>query len=492
MTTGAAAPARRVVVVGAGISGLACAWRLATLARERRASLDLTVLEASGRTGGVIATERSGGFLIEAGPDNFITEKPWALDLCRRLGLEREILGTNPDCRRSFVLIKGRLLPVPEGYQLMAPSRFLPFVTTPVLGLAGKARAACDLILPRGPARPDESLASFVRRRFGNEVLERLAQPLVAGIYNADPERLSLRATMPRFLDMEREHRSVILALLRGRRRSRGAGSGVSGARYSLFVTLREGLQTLVDRLASALPAGALRLGVGVRRVSHDQDGPTRGGWQVTTGSGERLAADAVALALPAHAAAALLRGVDPTLATDLDGVPYGTSVTLNLAYRRADVPHPLGGFGFVVPRGERRRLIACSFSSVKYAGRAPEGAVLLRAFLGGPEAHAATLERAVRDDLRDILGITAAPLLARTAVWPRSMAQYEVGHLERVSAIEGRLARLPGLFLAGNGLRGVGIPDCVRSGEAAAEGIAARAGWYSVVAPVLPALPVG
>jgi oxygen-dependent protoporphyrinogen oxidase len=483
MTPGATAPARRVVVVGAGISGLACAWRLATLARERRAPLDLTVLEASGRAGGVIASERGDGFLVEAGPDGFITDKPWALDLCRRLGLERDILGTNPDCRRSFVLIGGRVLPVPEGYQLLAPSRLLPFVTTRVLSLAGKARAACDLFIPRAPERPDESLASFVRRRFGSEVLERLAQPLVAGIYDADPERLSLRATLPRFLEMERAHRSVILALLRDRRRTGGPGPGVSGARYSLFATLRDGLQTLVDRLAAALPSGALRLNVNVTRLAPDRDGTGRGGWQVATDSGERLAADAVVLALPAHAAAALLRGADAALAAALDAIPYGTSVTVNLAYRRADVQHPLDGFGLVVPRGERRRLVACTFSSVKYAGRAPEGTLLLRAFLGDVEAP----ERAARDDLRDILGITAAPLLARTAVWPRSMPRYEVGHLERVAAIEGRLAALPGLFLAGNGLRGVGIPDCVRGGEAAAEGIAARSGWYSVVAPVVP-----
>ena len=465
---------RRVVIVGAGITGLACAWRLSEVARERALSLDLALLEAEERPGGVIATERSDGFLIEGGPDNFISEKPWALDLCRRLGLEDQILGTNPHCRRSFVARDGGMKPVPEGYQLMAPSRILPFVATRALSLRGKARAACDLVLPRGPQVPDESLASFVTRRFGREALERLAQPLIAGIYHADPERLSLRATFPRFLEMERAHRSVILALVRGRRRSGASGRGVSGARYSLFVTLRDGLQILVDRLAARLPPGALRLGE--RVMSLERRGP---GWLVATQTGDRLPADAVVLALPAHAIGSILRDVDAGLAAHLKAIPYGTSITVSLGYRRADVPHPLDGFGFVVPRAEKRALVACSFSSVKYPGRAPEGAVLLRAFIAGPAAGAAetaTPERRARDELRDILGVTAPPLCARTWVWPRSMAQYDVGHLERVAGIDARLARLPGLHLAGNGLRGVGVPDCVRGGEAAAEAVAA--GW--------------
>lgn len=466
----------RVVVVGAGITGLACAWRLVGLARDRGVPLDLALLEGARRPGGVISTERRDGFLIEGGPDNFISEKPWALDLCRRLGLEDQILGTNPDCRRSFVVRRGRILPVPEGLQLMAPSRFLPFATTPVLSLSGKARAACDLLLPRGPAAADESLAAFVTRRLGREVLERLAQPLVAGIYNADPERLSLRATFPRFLEMERDHRSVILALLKRRREAGAPARGVSGARYSLFVTLRDGLQTLTDRLAGGLPPGTLR--TGARVMSLERRGEE---WVVSTQPGERIAAGAIVLALPAHATGSILRDVDPDLAAGLKAIPYGTSVTVSLGYRRADVPHPLDGFGFVVPRAEKRSLIACSFSSVKYPGRAPKDAVLLRAFLGGPATEAADPERLeglVRDDLRDLLGVDAAPVCTRTCVWPRSMAQYEVGHLERVAAIDARLARLPGLLLAGNGLRGVGVPDCVRSGEAAAEAIAA--GWAS------------
>ncbi len=461
----------RVVIVGAGIAGLACAARLLDRARSGRRPIRLTILDAAPRAGGVIASERRDGFLVERGPDCFITEKPWALDLCRRLGLEDQVIGTNPDCRRSFVLLKGRILPIPEGYQLMAPGRLLPFATTPILSLGGKIRAAFDLVLPRGDARADESLASFVRRRLGGQVLERLAQPLVAGIYNADPERLSLRATMPRFLEMEREDRSLILALARARRRRARPEQGVSGARYSLFATLRDGLQTMIDRLVGLLPPDALRLGVRAASLTREHSA-----WSVATSEGERVSADAVVLAMPANAAAPLVREVGAGLADALGSIPYGTSATVNLGYRLEDIPFPVRGFGFVVPRSEGLALIACSFSSVKFEGRARAGTILLRCFLGGPEAERAgpgELEGAVREDLRRTLRLTASPILAVTSVWRGAMAQYEVGHLDRVERVEALLKRLPGLALAGNGLRGVGVPDCVRSGEDAAEAAA-------------------
>ena len=482
----------RVVIAGAGVAGLACAHRLLEAVRDRPAPLELTVLDAADRPGGVIVTERIDGCLVEGGPDCFVTDRPWGIDLCRRAGLADEIIGTGQQHRRSFILRGRRLLPIPEGYQLLAPSRILPFAASPILDLGGKLRAACDLVLPRGPAAEDESLASFVRRRFGQETLERLAQPLLAGIYNADPERLSLRATMPRFLELERKHRSVILGLMLARRRaSQVARTGVSGARYGLFVTLKNGLQTLTDRLASTLPSGSLRLGTKVARIDPgDRDaaagrtGGTGPPWRVTTYRGESFAADAVVLAMPACAAALLVRPFDDGLGGLLGDVAYGGAATVSLAFRRSDVPHPLDAFGFVVPRCEGRRLVACTFSHVKFPGRAPEGTVLLRAFLDGRTAgeHGPLeLERIVRDELRDILGITAPPRFARSFVHQRAMAQYEVGHLARVAAIETGLSRHAGLALAGNGLRGVGIPDCARSGETAADGILARAGVISL-----------
>jgi oxygen-dependent protoporphyrinogen oxidase len=468
-----------VAVIGAGIAGLSAAESLLGRARARDVPLRLTLFEAQGRAGGVVRTERSDGYLVEAGPDCFITDRPWGLDLCRRLGLDRDLVGTNPECRRSFVLRGRRLLPIPEGFQLLAPGRIRPFVQSPVLSLAGKARAACDLVLPRGPARSDESLASFVRRRFGTQALERLAQPLFAGIYSADPERLSLRATMPRFLDLEQKHRSVILGLRRGRGRAAAPASGTSGARYSLFVTPRRGMGAIVERLEQALPAGALRLEARVGSIAPLPHAAGGHRFRVGSGNGGGEEFHAVVVALGARQAAPLLGEIDREVARLLGAIPYASSTTVSLGYRQEEVPRRLDGFGFVIPRLEGRRIAACSFSSVKFPERAPAGQALLRVFLRDgavPDGDGESAIDCARGELRDILGIEAAPQLARAFFAPGAMAQYEVGHLERVAEIESRLERHVGLALAGNGLRGVGVPDCVRSGEQAADRIVSQA----------------
>jgi oxygen-dependent protoporphyrinogen oxidase len=468
-----------VAVVGAGIAGLSAAFSLLERGRDRGVPVALSIFDGERRAGGVIHTERRDGFVVEAGPDCFITDKPEALQLCRRLGLEQELTGTHPGCRRSYVLRGRRLLSIPEGFYMMAPARIFPFLTTPILSLPGKVRAGCDLFLPRGPALADESLASFVRRRFGDEVLERLAQPLLAGIYNAEPERLSLRATMPRFLDLERDHRSVILGLMRGRRRPAGAGAGTSGARYSLFVTPRRGMASIVERLVDTIPASALRLGTAVTAVRPGIPGSDPRRWVVATTRNETLPFDAVVLAVRAAQAADLVRALDAAAADSLAAIPYGSSTTVSLAWRATDLPRPLDGFGFVVPRRENRKVIACSFSSVKFPARAPEGHVLLRAFTSEeliPGRDPEKTTAAIRDEIRAILGIEAAPLFASTWFHPGAMAQYEVGHPGRIADVESRLGRHAGLALAGSGLRGVGVPDCVRSGETAADRILSQA----------------
>ena len=458
----------RLVVVGGGITGLAAAHHALELARERRIALELTLVEARERLGGTIATERAGGFLIEAGPDSFLSEKPWALALCRRLGLEDRLARTDDRYRKVFVWHAGRLHPLPDGWELLAPTRLAPFLSSRLFSWPGTLRMAFDLVLPRGIA-DDESLGAFVRRRLGREALERVAQPLVAGIYTADPDDLSLTATMPRFAELEKQERSIILGLRRARRRA--LETGVSGARWSLFVTLKEGMEDLVAALATRLQPGTVLLKQRVAGVERRGDR-----WRVATAEGADLDADRVIVATESHAAARMLRYVDPTLATLLAEIPYASSATVTLGYRRADVLHPLDGFGFVVPRTEKRALLACTFSSVKYAGRAPEGDVLLRAFVGGAlneavlELDDAPLVMRARAELREALGITAAPALARVFRWPKAMPQYHVGHLARVETIERRAGALPGLDLAGGAYRGVGIADCVRSGEAAAE----------------------
>jgi oxygen-dependent protoporphyrinogen oxidase len=465
--------ALEVAIVGGGIAGLATAEALLARGRERGVPVRPTILEAGPRAGGVIATERTDGFVIEAGPDCFITDKPWGVALCRRLGLEAELVGTNAACRRSFILRGRRLLPVPEGFQLLAPSRLGAFAASPVLGPVGKLRAALDLLLPRGEPRADESLASFVRRRFGAQALERLAQPLLAGVYGADPERLSLRATMPRFLDLEREHRSVILGLMRGRRQ-RGSARGVSGARYSLFVTPRRGMASIVERLEQSLPAGTVRLRTRIAALEAGPIDPRRRRFTLRPDRGAAIDAHAVVLALHGPDAATLLSPLDAPLAGRLGAIRYGSSTTVSLAWREQDVPRRLDGFGFVVPRSEGRRLVACSFSSIKFPERAPDGHLLVRAFVGDVGDEDAV--GVVRRELSDILRVEAEPILARAAHHKGAMAQYEVGHLERASEIESRLEPHVGLALAGNALRGVGVPDCIRSGEAAADRILSQA----------------
>ena len=455
-------------MVGGGITGLAAAHRAVEVARERGIALELTLVEARERLGGTIATERAGGFLVEAGPDSFLSEKPWALALCRRLGLEDRLARTDDRYRKVFVWRAGRLHPLPDGWELLAPTRLAPFLTSGLFSWPGKLRMALDLVLPRGIA-DDESLGAFVRRRLGREALERVAQPLVAGIYTADPDDLSLTATMPRFAELERRERSIILGLWRASRRAPQAG--ISGARFGLFVTLKEGMEELVAALATRIHSDAVLL---KRRVAGVERRGNR--WRVTTVEGADLDAERVVVATESHAAARMLRYVDPTLATLLAEIPYASSATVTLGYRRAEVPHPLDGFGFVVPRAEGRALLACTFSSVKYPGRAPEGDVLLRAFVGGAlneavlERDDATLVMRARDELRQAMGIRAAPVLTRVFRWPKAMPQYHVGHLARVDTIERLVRALPGLDLAGGAYRGVGISDCVRSGEGAAE----------------------
>jgi oxygen-dependent protoporphyrinogen oxidase len=428
----------------------------------------VVLIEASPRLGGTLLTDQREGFLLERGPDSFISEKPEAVALAKRLGIEARLIETNPEQRRSFIVRGGRLRPVPEGFQLLAPSRIWPFLTTDIFSLAGKVRMSADLFLPRQTTNGtnDESLASFVRRRLGREALERMAQPMVGGIYTADPETLSLRATLPRFLDMEREHRSLILAMLRKARLQ----SGTSGARYSLFLSFDRGMQVLSDELAGALTNCEVKLNTRVVAIERHS------GWRIKTDKEKPIDADAICLALPAYVAAQLLAPIDQTLASQLTQIKYASTATINLAYRREAVRHPLNGFGFVVPFVEKRSLLACTFSNVKFSGRAPEGHVLLRAFVGGalqPELFAleeSEMVKQVERDLRGLLGIEGKPLFTEVAKWENSMPQYEVGHLDRIAAIETQLAQLPNLALAGNAYRGAGIPDCIRSGETAAE----------------------
>jgi oxygen-dependent protoporphyrinogen oxidase len=466
---------KRVVVIGGGISGLAAAHRL----RELDPACQVTLLEAGSRLGGVLETARRDGFLIERSADNFITNVPWAVDLCRRVGLGDQLLPTSSEQRNAMVVYAGRLERVPQGFMLMAPARLGPVLATPILSPWGKLRLLGEYFVPRRTDGADESLASFARRRLGREAFERIVQPLVGGIYAADPERLSLAATMPRFVEMERRWGGLI----RGARHERSsepadATSDVAGARYGMFVTPRDGLSSLVAAIAAKLPEGSVRLGARVESLSRGENGGWVVKYAVNDGTATALECDAVIIAIGAPDAARLLAPIDKVLAGELAAIEYAGTSIVCLAFRRDQVTHPLDGFGFVVPAIEKRPILAGSFSSVKFAGRAPQDRVLIRVFIGGAcqselaELGDHRLRQIALDELRSLIGARGEPLFADIARWPRSMPQYHLGHCQRVERIEAAVGHLSGLALAGNAYHGVGIPNCIHSGEMAAEGI--------------------
>lgn len=449
-----------VVVVGAGLSGLAAAYRL----RELSPDVSVSVLEAGVRAGGWVGTDARDGYLIERGADGFLDEKPAARNLARRLGIEDRLVGTEPSPLGSSIVHEGKLTPIPEGFSIMSPTKIRSVLASPLLSARGKARLLLEPFVPRGD-REDESLASFVRRRFGSEALERLAQPLAGGIYGADPEMLSLRATMPRFLLEEEATGSVLLGL---RKKARAKGVVAKGARYQLFQSFDRGMQVLVDALEAAIPA--IRYGCAVRAV-----GRSERGLEVRTDAGA-IAADAVVLAVNARVASRIVQ--DDALANALGDIPHGSAATVALAYPRAVVPAAVEGYGFVVPRREGRASIAATYLSRKWPQRAPAGGDLLRVFLGGPTspdlltASDDALVEAARSELAALVGLAAtiAPSFAIVNRAPHAMPQYLVGHLHRARGIDDLVRRIPGLAIAGNSLTGVGIPDAIASGERAAE----------------------
>ncbi len=458
---------KRVIIIGGGISGLAAAYRLQELTSGQ--ACEIILLEASPHFGGAIQSEVRDGFILEGGPDCFISEKPAALRLAKKLGLESEILETNPRFRRSFIYVRNRLVPVPQGFYLMAPRNLAALFATPLLSLRGKLRMACEPWIPARGGDEDESVSAFVRRRLGREALEKIAQPMIGGIYTADPEKLSLMATFPKFREMERLSGGVI----RGLGKTAAGVKEASGPRYGLFLSFKKGMQTLPDALVKKLDRVTLRASFSVSEIF-----PQAGRWRILGEKGENLEADAVCLTVPAYRAARLLKNISPEPARELAAIPYESVLTLNVIYRKEKIGHSLEGFGFVIPDQELKKIMACTFASVKFAGRAPEGFVLLRVFAGGalrPGVFNLTddaFQRVALEELSEILDIQGPPVSVSVRRWPLSMPQYHVGHLDRVRTIEEKIKEQAGLFLTGNAYRGVGIPDCIEQAESAAENI--------------------
>lgn len=467
----------RVLVLGGGITGLAAAERVAATLGDDAVLL----LEAGARLGGKIITVALDGAVIEGGPDCFLAVKPAALELCRRLGIEDRLIGTDPGFRRSYIKRGGELLELPDGLSGLVPSRLGPLARTRVLSPLGRMRAALELFVPRSTDTRDESIAGFVTRRFGREAYDWLIEPLLGGIHAGDGERLSLTATFPQLAEVERTHGGVLRAMMKAKLRPRPAPNG----RPTGFLTLKGGLGELVGALERQLAGRALT----AHRVRALRQ--VAGGWQAVLAGGETISADSVIVATPADAAAPLVMSVAPALAAELGAMRFASTVTVTVAFPAAAVPRPLPGYGYVAPRAGGGSVIACSWTSHKFPARVPRGTTLLRLFLGrdGDDAVASAgddeIRRIVREELRAVHGITAEPALWRVFRWPDAMPQYTLGHQDRLARIAAHLEQLPGLLLAGSSYRGAGIPDCIASGWAAADAALVRAHRADGDAPV-------
>ena len=463
----------RTAIIGGGIAGLSAAYELT------KANSPCTLYEAGPRLGGVIASKDIAGSILEEGPDSFITEKPAAADLCRELGLGDSLLPSNDPERKTYIVVNNRLVSLPDGLMFLVPTKLIPTALSPLFSIGTKIRMGLELLHPPRPSHEDESVASLVERHYGPEVVDRLAGPLLSGIYGGAADQLSARAVLARLVEMEAKYGSLTKAMLAARKNApKSAANAAPRPTRSLFTTLRGGLQQLIDALVAKLDPTSIRLNTPVRSIERVSNG-----WRITTDAGSEDFS-ALIIAIPAWAAASLLSTVDAQLSEELSGIPYSSSITVNLVYDESQLGPLPEGFGFLVPVSAGRAMLACTFSHRKFLGRTASGKAVLRAFLGGvsneplldqpDEVLIATARREFSEILgAKILGPQVEPEHASVNRWRRSMAQYAVGHLDRVAGIRRRVAALPNLYLAGNAYDGIGIPDCIRLGRKAAQEIA-------------------
>jgi protoporphyrinogen/coproporphyrinogen III oxidase len=439
----------KILIVGGGISGLSAAYYL------NKSGVRPTLVEKAPQLGGVIRTSVQQGCVLEAGPDSFMAAKPWAMDLIREVGLADQVIGSNDHLRVTYILKKGKLVPLPDGLMMMVPTKIMPLVGTRLLSWGTKIRMGLEL-LRRPPKAPlaDRSVYDFLLDHYGQESIDYLAEPLLAGVYGGDPREMSVNSVLARFVEIEAKYGSLTRGVLAAPR-PKGSGSG------SLFRSLKNGIGQLVDALQGTADVvhGAVE--------SLEPNGP---GFRARV-NGDWIAADHVVLATPAGDAARLLQHWNGELAALLQAIPYTSSVTLSLGYRKDTFDHPLKGFGFLVPKRERKLMAACTWVGNKFTNRVPDDMVLLRCFMGGDALKESdeTLVAAAQRELRSIMGMQAVPVFHSIARWPNSMAQYTVGHEKRQQQVESIVKGIPGLHLAGNGYRGIGLPDCIRAGKEAA-----------------------
>jgi protoporphyrinogen/coproporphyrinogen III oxidase len=463
---------RRIAVIGGGISGLSAAY---TIQKQNSAGtpLEPVLFESGSRLGGVISTEHTLECVVEAGPDSFLTEKPWAADLCRQLGIGDQLISSNDAERKTYMLVKGRLVPIPDGLMFMVPTKLMPMFFSPLFSWTTKLRIIREWFYHPHSSDSDLTVAQFVERHYGRQMVDRVADPLLAGVYGGSADRLSVNSVLQRFVQMEAKYGSLGRAMVAARK-------NIQGTPRPLFTSLKGGMQQLTDALAESLARAEVRLNTPV-----DAARPESGKWLLLR-PGRTEEFDGVIVATPAHAAAGLLRAAVPALANELRDVEYSSSMTVVLAYDKATRASLPPGFGFLVPRTEHRAILAATFVHNKFPHRAPADKALIRCFIGGNEDAAlfsrtdAQVTDVVRRDLHDILGIAGRPLFSAVHRWPKAMAQYGVGHAARVSRMNEIVASSPGLALAGNAYSGIGVPDCVRSGTEAAQKILRELGVVS------------
>ncbi len=456
---------KKIAIVGSGISALACAVDL------KEKGFDFTVFEKESSAGGKLFTEKIGNLVIEGGPDSYLPEKYWSVQLIKKVGLAPEMLCSNDEHKGTFIYSGAHLHPLPEGVMLMVPTMIMPLLRSSLISWSGKVRMGMELFVPPRKDNKDESLAEFVTRRLGKECLDKIAEPLVAGIHTSNPDNMSVLAIFPRFIEMERNSGSLIKGMLEAMKKM--PPKDPAGPRMTYFMSLKEGMQELVRGCLSRI--GEERVKTGMAVVSAEKKD---GRYRLAFGDGSTAEFDALVLATPSFVTKDILRAVDGELSEKLSAIEWSSSATVSIAFRKSEILKPLPGFGFIVPRIENRRINACTWSSIKWSHRAPEDIILIRSFLGGghheelvPLADEELL-RIVLEELRDIVGIQAKPVFFKVYRWLKGMPKYTVGHLDRIAALEELLKKPPGLLLIGSSYRGIGIGDCVKSGFSAAEAI--------------------
>jgi oxygen-dependent protoporphyrinogen oxidase len=462
---------KRIAIIGGGISGLATAYSLEEIARKKGESVSIILFEKNNRIGGNILTERTEGFLVEGGPDCFLSEKPWAIQLCEKLGMADKLLCTNDEFRKTYIYWKGRLRELPEGIMLMIPTRFLPLLKSDLFSLSGKLRMGMELFIPKRKSGGDESLSEFVRRRLGQEIVERVAEPLVAGVHAENPDTMSIKSRFPRFVQMEDEYGSLIKGMIAKRRMS--INSERNKSKWTMFMTLKNGLDELPLTIVKALKITEIRTNKEASGISKSGDT-----YKILFKNGDIIDADAIVFATPSYEAGRLLKGLNSSLSEQLDTIPYVSTATISLAYKKDMISHPMNGFGFLVPRVENRRIMGASWVSRKFSYRAPDDSVLIRCFIGGSRNEGLVslsdkdMLKMVREELGDIMGISAEPILTRVYRWEKAMPQYTIGHDERVSKIEDGISKYPDIFVTGSAYRGGGISECIKNAQLTAESV--------------------